>query len=179
MLNASHTWGTTVEERRRPFPCDRFLHQPEAILYRGVTINAPPAVVFRWLCQMRVAPYSYDWLDNGGRQSPRTLTPGLENLAIGQDVMRIFTLVDFGTGDHLTLRLKPHTGASNTFGDIMVSYVVISESANKCRLVVKMLVNHPHGFRGWLNKTFLPWGDLIMMRKQMLNFKRLAEGKSD
>jgi hypothetical protein len=54
-----------------------------------VTVHASPAVV-RWLCQLRAAPYAYDWLDNWGKQSPRQLIPGLENLKLGQTVMTIF-----------------------------------------------------------------------------------------
>ena len=65
-------------------------------------MRAPAEVVYRWLCQLRVAPYSYDWIDNRGRRSPRELTPGLEQLAEGQTVM-IFRLVSFAWGRHLTL----------------------------------------------------------------------------
>ena len=86
-MSLAHTWGTTPEERRLPFPCDRLLPHPHASLYRGVTVQAGPSVVFRWLCQLRAAPYSYDWIDNVGRQSPPTLTPGLDHLAVGQPVM--------------------------------------------------------------------------------------------
>jgi hypothetical protein len=73
--------------RAIPFPCDRYLDHPDGVYFRGVTIRASAHAVFRWLCQMRVAPYSYDWIDNGGRRSPRNLTPGMDALAIGQSVM--------------------------------------------------------------------------------------------
>lgn len=125
MNSISETWGTRPGERVLAFPCEGTIPQPDDALYRGVTVNASPTTVFRWLCQMRAAPYSYDWIDNGGQQSPGELTAGLENLEVGQDVMRIFTLTSFEKNHHLTLRLKAKSGASQTFGDIAVSYVVV------------------------------------------------------
>jgi len=175
MPSVSQTWGTEQRERELTYPCDRFIVQPEAALYRGVTINAPAEIVFRWLCQMRVAPYSYDWIDNGGRRSPQALTPGLDNLAVGQDVMRIFNLIDFEPDRQLTLRMKPGSNASKTFGDIAVSYVIVAGSSNSCRLLVKLVGNYPQGTKGSLMRAFLPWGDLIMMRRQLLNLKHLSE----
>ena len=179
MNSISETWGTRPEERALAFPCDGTIPQPDDALYRGVTVNASPATVFRWLCQMRAAPYSYDWLDNGGRQSPRELTAGLENLEIGQDVMRIFTLTSFEKNHHLTLRLKAKSSASQTFGDIAVSYVVVpvadDRSSHSCRLLVKLIIKHPRGLYGKIMRSVLPWGDLIMMRRQLLNLKQLAE----
>jgi hypothetical protein len=91
MERMSHTWGTTEPERRLIFPCDVIISDPDDSLYRGVMIHASPATVFGWLCQMRVAPYSYDWIDNGGRQSLHELLAGLTNLEVGQEVMRIST----------------------------------------------------------------------------------------
>lgn len=178
-MSISETWGTQPEERRLAFPCDELIHQPDDAVYRGVTVNAMPATMFRWLCQMRAAPYSYDWLDNGGRQSPRELTAGLENLAIGQDVMRIFKLAAFEKDRHLTLLLKAKSSASQTFGDLAVSYLVLpvadDPSMRSCRLLVKLIARHPPGIYGKIMRTVLPWGDLIMMRRQLLNLKRLAE----
>src|SRR5688500_5689831 len=145
MPPVSRTWGTAAHERELSYPCDRFITQPEAALYRGVTIKAPAEIVFRWLCQMRVAPYSYDWIDNGGRQSPQALTPGLDNLVVGQEVMRIFNLVDFEYARQLTLRMKPGSSAARMFGDIMVSYVIVASSPSSCRLLVKLIGNYPPG----------------------------------
>jgi hypothetical protein len=174
-VSLSETWGTTPGERERDFPCDSSLPLVNTRLFRGITINAAPEVVFRWLCQLRVAPYSYDWIDNGGRQSPQQLTPGLERLEIGQDVMTIFTLTNFSENKHLTIRLKPSRTARSVFGDIAVSYLIVREAETTCRLLVKLVVQHSDTFKGRFMRRFLPWGDLVMMRKQLINLKRLAE----
>ena len=171
----SHSWGTEPDERKLAFPCDGLIEHSDAVLYRAVTIIAPPEVLFRWLCQLRVAPYSYDWIDNLGRQSPRRLTPGLDELARGQNVMEIFELVDFTKDEHLTIRLKPDQMAVKIFGDIAVSYLIIPKTPVTCRLVVKLVIKYRPTLSGNLMSVFLPWGDLIMMRRQLLNLKHLAE----
>jgi hypothetical protein len=176
-VSAAYTWGTEEAERRLPFPCDHYIERAAAAYFRGITVNGAPAVLFRWLCQLRVAPYSYDWIDNGGRRSPRTLTPGMENLAIGQSVMQIFTLVEFAKDRHVTLRIKHGAGAFSLRGDLAVTYLILPEEAGRCRLLVKLVVRYPPGFLGSLMRWGLPWGDLVMMRRQLLNLKALAEGE--
>lgn len=168
-------WGTTAEERAGSFPCDPLVQPPEEALFRGVSVEAPAAMLFRWLCQLRVAPYSYDWLDNYGRTSPRELTPGLEQLAIGQEVMRIFRLVDFAPDDHLTLMLRPASSAWRTFGDLAVTYRAIAVSEARSRLLVKLVIRYPPGLWGAFMRQVLPFGDLVMMRKQLVTLKKLAE----
>ena len=178
MESISETWGTEPQERALVFPCDGVLAHVDATLYRGVTINASTKTVFRWLCQMRAAPYSYDWIDNFGRQSPQQLTPGLDKLEVGQNVMRIFDLVAFEPDRHLTIRVKPRSDAVRMFGDVAVSYLVVplvAQPSSGCRLLVKLVAKYPDGLRGRMMRGLLPWGDLIMMRRQLLNFKRLAE----
>ncbi len=168
------TWGTEPREHLLQFPCDNYVSAPDASYFRGISINAPAETVFRWLCQMRVAPYSYDLIDNGGRQSPQMLTPGFEKLEVGQEVMRIFELVEFEPKRHLTLKLK-HPRSRRLFGELAVSYLIAPEKPSTCRLIVKLVVKYPPGLVGGLLRQLLPWGDLVMMRKQLLNFKRLAE----
>ena len=140
-----------------------------------MTVHAPPATLFRWLCQLRAAPYSYDWIDNWGRRSPRQLIPGLENLEIGQTMMTIFDLIDFEKDRHVTCRIKPRSPGSRLFGDVVVSYLIIPRSDRESRLLAKLRVGYPCGLRGSLMRLVLPPGDLVMMRRQLLNLKRLAE----
>ncbi|HKO98089.1 MAG TPA: hypothetical protein VJU86_13920 [Pyrinomonadaceae bacterium] len=175
MSSISQTWGTTPQERQQRYPCDAVISTPDATLYRGVTIYAPAATIFRWLCQLRVAPYSYDWIDNGGKQSPRALIEGLDQLVVGQEVMTIFELVAFERNRHLTLRIKQGSASSRTFGDLAVSYLLESGESGPCRLLVKLVVNYSNSLRGRFMRHFLPWGDLFMMRRQLLNLKQLAE----
>jgi hypothetical protein len=62
-------WGATDAETRGRFPCDAYVKDPSMIVWRSVTIKAPVHDVWPWLVQLRLAPYSYDWLDNLGRRS--------------------------------------------------------------------------------------------------------------
>jgi hypothetical protein len=166
------TWGTTVQERERRFPCDRILPGHNDAYYRGIDISAKPTTLFRWLCQMRVAPYSYDWIDNFGRRSPRELTPGLEKLDLGQRFMTIFELVDFEQDVHITLRLR----RPGLFPPLAVSYFVDPEGDTGCRLIVKLVLEFRSGLRDRLIRRLIPSLDWIMMRRQLLNLKALAEG---
>lgn len=151
-------------------PCDRWVQSPTAVLHRAIDVDAPPAVVFRWLCQLRVAPYSYDWIDNFGRTSPRTLTPGLERLAVGQRFMSIFELVEFEEGRHVTLVLRRGRWV---FGELVVTYAVFPRERGS-RLVVRLLVRTRIAILSWA----LSWADLMMMRKQLLTLRKCAEHDS-
>ena len=168
-------WGTEVQERSRPFPCDRLLDRPDAVYFRGVTIRAPAEVIFRWLCQLRVAAYSYDWISHPGRRSPRRLVPGLEELAVGQRMLGSFDLADYEPPRHITLRLRGGAAESRFVRDLAVSYVVVADSSAACRLLVKLIVRHRPGPAGWLIRRVAPWLDWIMMRRQLLNLRALAE----
>jgi hypothetical protein len=166
-------WGSTEGERASHFPCDdlRFAH--DIALFRAISIAAPAHVVYRWLTQLRVAPYSYDWIDNFGRPSPARLTPGLDALAIGQPIMLIFRLAAFEPGKSLTVELASRVYA-HLFGAIAGSYRVDAVSGG-CRLIAKILVRYPTGPHAGLVRTTLPALDLIMFRKQLQNLQRLAE----
>jgi hypothetical protein len=117
------------------------------------------------LCQLRVAPYSYDWIDNWGRRSPRERDPANEQLAKGQRWMTIFRLVDYEVDRHLTLVID----RTKAFGKVVVTYA-LRPTATGSRIVVKLNVRAAAPMR-WI----LAPGDLVMMRKQLLTLKHLAE----
>ena len=171
----ARNWGATTAECARTFACDACLPgATEEALYRAVSVDAPAATVFRWLCQMRVAPYSYDWIDNLGRRSPRALTPGIDRLEVGQTFMTIFRLAAFEGGAHVTLVMH-HPAAVRIFGELAVTYAIVPTGAATSRIVVKAIGRWRPGLTHAFMRRFLPWGDLVMMRKQLLTFKRLAE----
>ena len=66
-------WGVTDDEVALAYGCDRFVAGPGLRAWRGVTVHASAAELWRWVCQIRAAPYSYDWVDNLGRRSPDVL----------------------------------------------------------------------------------------------------------
>lgn len=170
----AYVWGSTPAERSSSYPCDKYLPDADEAYFRAVDVNAPPAILFRWLCQLKVAPYSYDWIDNWGRRSPRHLIPGLEKLQTGQHMVGIFRLVEFEDNRHLTL-VMDSPAAIALYGMIVGSYVVSPAGAKGSRLIGKLLIRYPGRGAARFMRWLLPWGDFVMMRKQFLTLKGLAE----
>lgn len=74
-------WGATPEEVAADYRCDVMARRrggPAGRAVRAVGVAASPEKVFAWLGNLRVAPYSYDWVDNAGRRSPRRCAPTWE-----------------------------------------------------------------------------------------------------
>lgn len=166
------TWGSTPAERAATYPAHGLLPDADLTLHRAVDVAAPPPVVFRRLCQLRVAPYSYDLVDNFGRRSPRALTPGLEHLAIGQRFMTIFELAAFEPDRSITLWLRR---GQRLFGRLAVTYEV-GEQPGGSRLVAVLVVRLPWRPWAFASTPALVYGDALMMRKQLRTLAALAEG---
>lgn len=167
-------WGTVEGERDLTFPCDDMVGGEPELLFRAVGIQAPPNRVWPWLCQLKLAPYSYDWLDNFGRRSPRELIPGADELEVGQPLMKAFELASWERDVHLTGRTRSGRGTA-LFGDVAVSYLLVPNEGG-CRLVFKGVVDSPRDpIRSGMARWILPAADLAMMRKQLHTFRDLAE----
>jgi hypothetical protein len=166
-------WGTRVDEIAAVWPCDDRARPGEISYFRAIDVEAEPERVFRWLCQLKIAPYSYDWIDNRGRQSPRQLTPGAEHLSIGQRVMVIFELIGFAQDRSMTLLTRD----SAWLGQVLVSYQTLPQEGGT-RLLARLRVTYPNHPLGWFARFALPVGDWVMMRKQFLTLKALAEAEA-
>jgi hypothetical protein len=157
-------WGVSESETRRSYPCDDLAASPALEMWRGVDVATPPEAVWPWVAQVRVAPYSYDWIDNLGRRSPRKLL-GLPEPRAGDR----FTSV----GGHEVGRIVSVDPGSQLTGTIMgafMSYVLVPQDPDRTRLLLKV-VSRTSG----LAALGLSVGDLIMARRQLLNLKHLAE----
>ncbi|MGB5809618.1 MAG: hypothetical protein WBG86_03755 [Polyangiales bacterium] len=163
-------WCTRQRDKTLEFACDTVLPNATDAWYRAIDVAAPSSTTFRWICQLRVAPYSYDWIDNRGRTSPRSLTPDVDVLAPGQTVMSVFDLVSFEPGAQLTMQLK----RTNVFPPIAITYLVVPDGGDASRIVVKVLVRYG-GLRGALLRPWLARADLFMMKKQLRTLRDLAE----
>lgn len=167
-------WGVEPAELGQAHPADRHVPAGGEHLVRAVAVDADPDVVHRWLCQLSVAPYSYDLVDNLGRRSPRSLTPGADRLEVGQHVL-IGPVVEVLPGRGFVTVAGPL--GRRLLGPISLGYEVVPGGAGDGRprlLACLALGPRRRGSLG-LWRTLLAAGDLVMMRKQLLTLRDLAE----
>jgi len=158
-------WGVSTSEILRSYPCDALVVSPTLQAWRGVGVEAPAAAVWPWVAQVRIAPYSYDWIDNLGRRSPREL----RSLPEPQPGDR-FTTVAGRWGVGRIVSVDPGRQLTGTIGGVFMSYVLVPQEPDVTRLLLKLVVRTSR----WA-AVGLSVGDVIMARRQLLNLKQLAE----
>ncbi|MGA8118053.1 MAG: polyketide cyclase [Actinocatenispora sp.] len=159
-------WGVSDSEIARPYPCDDFVAEPTLQAWRGVTVEAPADAVWPWVAQVRLAPYSYDWIDNRGRRSPRELV-GLPEPRVGES----FT-ASGGRALGRIVSVEPGTQLTSSIMGAFMSYVLVPRDRDATRLLLKVVMRTTR-----VVAVGVSVGDLIMARRQLLNLKRLAEAR--
>lgn len=157
-------WGVTEAEVARAYGCDSFEPAPTLQAWRGVSVDADAPAVWARVRMVRLAPYSYDLVDNLGRRSPRERRE-LPEPEVGDPFTRALgryqgRVVAVEPGRELTARIM---GAH-------MSYAVVADG-DACRLLLKVVAR-----TGRAVTPALALGDLVMARKQLLTLKALAEG---
>jgi hypothetical protein len=157
-------WGVTPEETIRRYPCDEIAPNPVLQAWRGVTVRAEPEQVWLWVKQIRLAPYSYDWIDNLGRRSPQQLC-GIPDPVPGEPFTRALGGRRFGQ----VLTVDPGEQLTGRIMGAVMSYLLVPVDSTT-RLLLKVVSSH-----GRLTAPLLSVGDLVMARRQLLNLAQLAE----
>ena len=113
---------------------------------------------------MRVAPYSYGWIDNLGQRSPRTL------LGLPQPVAGEHFIACGGRPLGRILDVDPGRGLTGEIAGATMSYELLLQG-DSTRLLLKIVMA-----RGRAIAPLVSVGDLVMARRQLLNLQHLAEG---
>lgn len=159
-------WGVTQAEVEQRYPCDDLAPANAVELWRGITVDAPAAAVWPWLCQLQLAPYSYDWLDNLGHRSPNRLR-ALPNPQPGGH----FSCIGGRFAVGRVLSVVPGTDLTATIMGAVMSYV-LSPEGSSTRLLLKIVLDRDPWYA-----ALVAVGDWPMARRQLKNLKQLAEAK--
>ena len=178
-------WGTTPYQWSMTLPGDSVPRTAEFEILHGVTIGAPPSVVWPWLVQIgqdRAGFYSYDWLERlflADVHNVRELRPEWQARNTGD---RIHATQEgylggvLGTRPGWTVSLVEPERALvlENWG----AFVLLPTSDGHTRFLIRSTMSHERipTWAAAVNLTAFQLPHFIMQRKMMLTIKALAEG---
>ena len=145
-------------------------------LFRCVEINAGASDIFVWLKQLRIAPYSYDFLDNRFRRSPDYIIGNLPPLKVSTHYLLAFHIFGFEENSFIACRFcEPINPPVNLYMKDLFFEYRIAEQGTKTILWCKI--------KGYLNTDISSKGffyifsvaNKIMVTRQLKNIKKLSE----
>ncbi len=154
-------WGVAPPSHHAAAPC------PSAT--RTLLTRASAESLMLWISQLRRGPYSYDWIDNLGRRSPRT--PDNKAVHTGDRLMYIFTVS--ATGPRHVQAEMTTLLPRKVFGPVRIRYEV--HDYGTVRGIEYTMWTPGRGRVGRIRSFLLAWADLIMARKQLFTLAKLAE----
>ena len=145
-------------------------------LLRRIEINAGAPDIFVWLNQLRIAPYSYDFIDNKSRKSPRYIIENLPPLKINTHYLLSFHILEFEDNSFIACRFcEPiNTPVSLYTRSLFLEYRIVKQGDRSilwCK--IKGYYKKDLSSRGF----FIIFSAInkIMMNKQLNNIKKLSE----
>ena len=145
-------------------------------LIRAIHIDASPQDIFLWLKQLRVAPYSYDFIDNLRRKSPGFLIENLPPLKINTHFLLAFHISEFEEGSFIVCRYcEPVNSPFSLCLRAMYIEYRIAENYRETRLWCKVSgYIRPNALSGFFFSAF-SLANKIMMTKQLKNIRKYSE----
>lgn len=145
-------------------------------LLRHIEIKASASDIFTWLKQLRVAPYSYDFIDNRFRKSPDYIIENLPPLKVNTHFLLAFHIYAFEEDSFIAGRFcQPVNPPLNLYmNDLFIEYR-IAEQDSKTILwgKIKGFYNSGLSSKGFF--AIFSVANKIMMTKQLRKIKRLSE----
>jgi hypothetical protein len=145
-------------------------------LLRCIEIRADASDIFVWLKQLRIAPYSYDFLDNQFRKSPDYIIENLPPLKVNTHYLLAFHIFEFEENSFIVSRFcEPiNPPVSLYMKDLFFEYRIVKQGS-KAKLWCKI--------KGYINTDISSKGfffifsvvNKIMMARQLKNIKKLSE----
>jgi hypothetical protein len=145
-------------------------------LIRCIEIGADASDIFAWLKQLRIAPYSYDFIDNRRRKSPDYIIENLPALKINTHYLLAFHIAEFKENSFVVCRFcEPINPPVNLYMKGLYIEYRIAEQGINTKLWCKI--------KGYINSDLYSKGffyifsvvNKIMMTRQLKNIKKLSE----
>ena len=145
-------------------------------LLRCIEVRADASNIFVWLKQLRVAPYSYDCIDNRCRKSPEFIIENLPPLKVNTHYLLAFHIFEFEENSFIACRFCEPINPPLTLymKGLFIEYRIV-EQGTRTKLWSKI--------KGYFNTDISSKGfffifsvvNKIMMVRQLKNIKKLSE----
>lgn len=145
-------------------------------LTRNIEIQASASSIYIWLKQLRIAPYSFDFLDNRGIKSPEYIIENLPPLKLNSHFLLSFHIYGFEENTFIAGRfcLPVNPPVNRYLKEMFIEYRIQEQGANTwlwCKI------------KGWYNKDIASKGffrifsvvNLFMTKRQLRNIRKLSE----
>ena len=145
-------------------------------LLRCIEVGANASDIFVWLKQLRIAPYSYDFIDNNGRKSPDYIIENLPPLKVNTHYLLAFHIFGFEENSFIACRFcEPINPPLHLYMKGLFIEYRIAEEGTRTKLWCKI--------KGYFNTDISSKGfyfifsvvNKIMMTRQLKNIKKLSE----
>lgn len=169
-------WGASDEELKMEYPGDNIVKDPDFNAVRGITINAKPADIWKWIIQIgsrRAGWYSIDWMDNAGKKSSEIILPEFQNIFVGQ-------FIPFTPDQKNGMWIKEFVENKYILwiddkGMATWTWLLSPLNSNQTRLITKLRTRYNWKSIWILYYLIYDVGDIVMMSKCMKGIKKRSE----
>ena len=169
-------WGAFDNELTINYPGDTIVTRPDFNAIRGITIEANPSDIWKWIVQIgskRAGWYSIDWIDNSGIPSSEEIIPEFQEISVGQ-------FIPFTPDQKNGMWVKEFKEYEyilwiDNAGKATWVWYLIPFGQNSTRLITKLRTKYTWTSFWIIYYLIYDLGDIIMMSKCMKGIKRRAE----